>query len=97
MDDLHRTLNGRDEQVGTLLTASTRAAARADSALVTLQAAVARADSLMSRLDRGEGSMGKLMRDEDLYRELTGTLNETRALIGDIKADPKKYFKVSVF
>jgi phospholipid/cholesterol/gamma-HCH transport system substrate-binding protein len=51
----------------------------------------------MSRLDRGEGSMGKLMRDEDLYRELTGTLNETRALIGDIKADPKKYFKVSVF
>ncbi len=97
MDDLHRTLNGRDEQVGTLLTASTRAAARADSALVTLQAAMSRADSLMSRLDRGEGSMGKLMRDEDLYRELTGTLNETRALIGDIKANPKKYFKVSVF
>jgi phospholipid/cholesterol/gamma-HCH transport system substrate-binding protein len=97
MQDLHQTLDGREAQVDSLITASLRAATRADGALVSLQDALTRADSLMSRLDRGEGTMGKLVRDEDLYRELTGTLGETRALIRDIKADPKKYFKVSVF
>ena len=97
MDDLHRTLNGREAKLDTLLATSSRAAVRADSALAALQAAVTRADSLMARLDRGEGSMGRLLHDEDLYRELTGTLSETRTLIADIKANPKKYVKLSIF
>ena len=97
MEDLHKTLNGRDAQIDTFVGNASRAAARADTALAALESTAARADSLMSRLDRGEGSAGMMMQDEDLYRELTQTLRETRGLITDIKANPKKYFKVSVF
>ena len=97
MEDLHKTLNDRDAQVGRLLESAARAAARADTALVAMQGAAARADSVLGRLDRGEGSMGKLMQDDELYRELEGTLRETRTLLADIRANPKKYFKVSVF
>jgi phospholipid/cholesterol/gamma-HCH transport system substrate-binding protein len=97
MEDLHKTLNQRDAQVGRLLDRTERVAARADTALLVLEGAVTRADSLLAHLERGEGTAGKLMQDEDLYLELTQTIGETRRLIADIKADPKKYFKVSVF
>jgi phospholipid/cholesterol/gamma-HCH transport system substrate-binding protein len=72
-------------------------AAKADTALDALEAAVARADSLMAGLQRGQGSAGLMMQDEQLYRELTETIAEARRLIADVMADPKKYFKVSVF
>jgi len=97
MDDLHRTLTGRDPQIDALLDNAARATARADTALAALQSAASRADSLMARLDRGQGSMGKMMQDETMYHELTATLNETRTLLADIKAHPKKYFKFSLF
>jgi hypothetical protein len=35
--------------------------------------------------------------DSTLYREATLTFQEARALIADIRANPKKYLKVSVF
>jgi phospholipid/cholesterol/gamma-HCH transport system substrate-binding protein len=97
MEDLHKTLNGRDAQVGHLLESTARASARADTALVALQGAATRADTILARLHRGQGSMGKLMQDDELYRELAETLSETRMLIADIRENPKKYFKVSVF
>lgn len=97
MEDLHRTLNNRDAQVGRLLDGVERAAVRADTALAALDGAVTRADTLLVRFQRGEGTMGKLMRDEELYREATRALSETRTLIADIRSNPKKYFKVSVF
>jgi phospholipid/cholesterol/gamma-HCH transport system substrate-binding protein len=97
MEDLHSTLNGRDRQIDSLLVNTGRAVVRADSALIALEGAAKRAESLMARLDRGQGSAGLLLQDEELYRELTGVLSETRALITDVKANPKKYFKVSVF
>ncbi len=97
MDDLHKTLGERDVQVGRLLDSAERVSARADTALAALEGAAIRADSLLAGVARGEGTAGMLMQDKELYRELTQTIGETRRLVADIKADPKKYFKVSVF
>lgn len=97
MDDLHRTLTGREAQISALMDNAARTSARADTALAALQAAAMQADSLLSRLNRGDGSMGKMMQDETLYRELTSTLSESRTLLADIKANPKKFFSFSVF
>jgi phospholipid/cholesterol/gamma-HCH transport system substrate-binding protein len=52
---------------------------------------------LASRIDQGEGTMGKLVQDDRLYTDLSATVQSLRALIEDVKANPKKYFKVSVF
>lgn len=97
MADLHTTLTGRDQEIDALLANTARATARADTALSALQAAAVRADSLMARIDRGEGSVGKMMQDETLYQDLITTLGETRTLIADLKANPKKYLKFSLF
>ena len=61
-------------------------------------------ETVMGRMDRGEGTLGKLSKDEELYKNLNqAALNMSEAtanankLIEDIKRDPKKYFKMSVF
>lgn len=58
---------------------------------------LAGADSVMSRLAQGRGTLGMLSRDSALYVETTATITELRKLIADMQANPRKYFKFSVF
>lgn len=55
------------------------------------------ADSVMARLQAGQGTLGMLTRDSTLYVETTATMVELRKLIADIQVNPRKYFKFSVF
>jgi phospholipid/cholesterol/gamma-HCH transport system substrate-binding protein len=58
---------------------------------------VQQADSLMTKIQQGNGSLGMLATDSTLYRETTRTVIQFRELLTDIQAHPKKYLKVSVF
>lgn len=58
---------------------------------------LANADSLVARLSRGEGTLGLLSRDSTLYREVTLTVVQLRTLLADIQANPRRYFRFSVF
>lgn len=69
-----------------------------DSSLyVNLRGITARSDSLLAKWDSGPGTMGRLSSDSMLYVEVRDVVAETRRLIDDIMANPKKYFKFSVF
>jgi phospholipid/cholesterol/gamma-HCH transport system substrate-binding protein len=74
---------------------SVMAAARANetSLIRVLQAA----DTLMTKLQSGNGTLGMLATDSTLYRETTKTVIQFRELLTDIQAHPKKYLKISVF
>jgi phospholipid/cholesterol/gamma-HCH transport system substrate-binding protein len=61
-----------------------------------LQGLIAGSDSLVADI-RGQGTTGRLIRDENLYEEMTTTLTELRTLLEDMKQNPRKYLKVSVF
>jgi phospholipid/cholesterol/gamma-HCH transport system substrate-binding protein len=52
---------------------------------------------LSSKVARGEGTLGKLVTDDKLYADLNSSISSLKALIEDVKANPKKYFKFSVF
>jgi phospholipid/cholesterol/gamma-HCH transport system substrate-binding protein len=54
-------------------------------------------NSVLEKIDKGDGLAGTLMNDKELAKELKDTVAEMRQLVKDIKADPKKYFKFSVF
>lgn len=54
-------------------------------------------DRLFSRLNRGEGTLGRLVSDTALYEETVATLAELRALLDDLKESPGKYFNFSIF
>ena len=62
-----------------------------------LRQASASLSSILKRIDSGEGTAGALIRDEKLAQELKDTIRELKELTADIKDNPKKYFKFSVF
>jgi len=74
---------------------SVMAAARQNQ--VSLFRVVQQADSLMTKLQHGNGTLGMLATDSTLYRETTSAVIEFRELLADIKEHPKKYLKISVF
>ncbi len=49
------------------------------------------------KLDSGSGTAAKLVNDEKLYDDTQATMRELRALVRDLRTNPRKYFKVSVF
>lgn len=53
--------------------------------------------SMANRVNAGEGTLGRLMHDEKLYEDLNSSVLSLKALIEDVKKNPKKYFKFSVF
>lgn len=65
-----------------------------DSTIVRL---IQGADSVMTRLQEGRGTVGMLMSDSALYQEATLAVRQLRELLADIQANPRKYFKFSVF
>jgi len=52
---------------------------------------------VLRKVEKGEGSLGKLVNDDSLYKEMRTTLEDTRTLIADIKQHPKRYLKFSLF
>lgn len=62
-----------------------------------LAATSARLDTIMSQVSAAEGSLGLLVNDTTLYVETVNLMSRVNNLISDIQADPRKYFKFSVF
>lgn len=59
-----------------------------------LEATLKNFNSILASLEKGEGSMGKLLKDEDLYNNLEGATEELEELLRDIKLHPKRYFRI---
>jgi phospholipid/cholesterol/gamma-HCH transport system substrate-binding protein len=53
--------------------------------------------TVTSRVERGQGTLGKLVNDDKLYTELHSSVQAFKALVEDIKANPKKYIKIGIF
>jgi phospholipid/cholesterol/gamma-HCH transport system substrate-binding protein len=54
-------------------------------------------DSLLTRVQEGRGTLSLLARDSSLYHEATGAVRQLRGLLADIQANPRRYFRFSVF
>lgn len=68
-----------------------------NATVANLDATVSKLNNVISGIDRGEGSLGKVMKDEELYNNLNSASNNLNALIEDLKANPKRYLNFSVF
>ena len=54
-------------------------------------------DTLLTRIQAGNGTLGMLATDSTLYNETTSTMKQFRELMADFQAHPRKYIKISVF
>lgn len=53
--------------------------------------------SILDRIDNGEGAAGVLIRDEEMAKDLKETVRELKKLTEDIRQQPRRYFKFSIF
>ncbi|TET23948.1 MAG: MCE family protein [Candidatus Stahlbacteria bacterium] len=65
-------------------------------AIDDLASAAQSLDSILTRLQRGEGSLGRLMGDDTVYVNLKEATEELKILIKDIRENPERYLKVEV-
>jgi phospholipid/cholesterol/gamma-HCH transport system substrate-binding protein len=59
--------------------------------------AMADLQGMVSNLKAGKGSLGKLLNDEEMYKNLNNASKNLDALMIDLKANPKRYVHFSVF
>lgn len=54
-------------------------------------------NQLMVGIQKGEGSLGKLVKDDDMYNNLTNMSKELEELIREMKLNPKRFVHFSLF
>ena len=52
---------------------------------------------MSARVEGGQGTLGKLVQDDKLYVELNASVQSLKTLIDEIKKNPRKYLKMSIF
>ncbi|MGH7168241.1 MAG: MlaD family protein [Nitrospiraceae bacterium] len=88
LTDLASRLNNRD---GTLVKLT-------DPALYQrLDALTGRGEQLLNKMETGQGTLGKLVTRDELYTRADKLLTDVEALVDDVKKNPAKYFRFSVF
>ncbi len=68
-----------------------------DNTLVSTQAAVNDLKKITTEINSGTGTMGKLIKDPQLYDNLNHTSKNLDLLLQDFRLNPKRYVNVSVF
>lgn len=63
----------------------------------SVNATLANVSELTRKLNSNEGTLGLLMRDATLYRNLTSATADADSLLIDLKAHPKRYVHFSIF
>ena len=75
----------------------TLASARVSETLQSVNNAMNEITVITNQINRGEGSLGMLVNNDSLYIELEKSARDLNLLIEDIRKNPKKYVKVSLF
>jgi phospholipid/cholesterol/gamma-HCH transport system substrate-binding protein len=88
IDSLLKNLNKTSTQLSNLNLQKT---------LTTLDSTINGLKQTVSKINEGDGSIGKLLNDGTLYKNLTATSNKINILLDDVRLHPKRYVSISVF
>jgi len=87
----------REAELKRTLDQFSQAAENLNKMSVRLDSLRASIQVISGRVEKGQGTLGKLVNDDQLYSDLNTSIQSLKALIEDIKKNPKKYLKVSIF
>jgi len=73
------------------------ARARISETLISTNNAMNEVANIVTRINNGEGSLGLLVTNDSLYFELEKSASELNLLLEDIRQNPKKYVRFSIF
>lgn len=88
--DVSEVVGSRKDDLARSVDDFSRAAARLDSVTLSLK-------DIVQKVERGEGTLGMLVKEKKLHEDLEGVLANLNAILEDVKADPQRYFKIEIF
>lgn len=89
-------LTGAEEWLATLASAEATLASLERSS-AGLEAAIAAANTVLGRIERGEGTLGKLSTSDSLYNAHTDLAVSLRELVDDVRENPRRYISLRIF
>lgn len=72
-------------------------ALKISEAVATTQKSLEGLQRIMQGIEKGQGSMGKLLKDDSLYTNLNRSVADLDKLLIDFRLAPKRYVNISVF
>ena len=75
---------------------ASNAMASADTLMDVIQEAAHSLNSIMAKMDEGEGTAALLLNDPSLYTTADSTMASLKRLMDEMRRNPKKYFKLNV-
>ena len=88
--DAARQLKAATRQLAALAEQVAKSQARLDGFLIA-------SESIATRINAGQGSLGLLVNDPAFYRNSDSLVMELRALVADVKKNPRRYLNLSIF
>jgi phospholipid/cholesterol/gamma-HCH transport system substrate-binding protein len=73
------------------------AAANLQQTLANTEESLSSLNQILDRINKGEGSMGLLVNDEELYNNMENSSKQLELLLEDIRRNPGSYINISVF
>jgi phospholipid/cholesterol/gamma-HCH transport system substrate-binding protein len=77
--------------------ADSLSALKVSQALATTQKSLEGLQKIMAGIEAGQGSVGKLLKDDSLYTNLNRSVADLDKLLIDFRLAPKRYVNVSIF
>ncbi|WP_298323982.1 MlaD family protein [uncultured Dokdonia sp.] len=97
-DKLDRTITNLDKMSGNFATLSdSLSKIQMGTMVADLEKTIADFQELSNKLNSPEGTVGKLLNDDQLYLNLDRTANQMGDLLQDMKLNPKRYVHFSLF
>jgi len=102
IESISMNLKNNNQKINNILTnfselSDSLAKARIPATIAQVNKAIVDIDIAVNKINNGKGTLGLLVNDDNLYKELEKAARDLNLLLEDIKANPKKYLKVSVF
>jgi phospholipid/cholesterol/gamma-HCH transport system substrate-binding protein len=89
-DNVNDILGTRKKEITDGIDRMARASASLDSLSQALR-------SVAESLERGDGTLGMLIKEKDIHDDLEATIKNLDALIKDVKEHPERYIKLEIF
>lgn len=102
LESISKNLKNNNQKLNTIFTnfssiSDTLAKSEIKSTIANINSTTSNLSAVLSKINKGEGSLGLLVNDDSLYNHISTTSLQLNMLLEDLRLHPKRYVHFSLF